>query len=192
MIKILIITIFSIYPVIVYFGLTYLGSRSVVFLVIGIAAIRFTFFRTTAKKNPLYSHLILALTTSVLLGALVLISGSKIFLLYYPVLMNAMMFLVFSASLLRPPSMIERFARLRHTDLDESGVTYTRKVTIVWAAFFLVNGSIAFYTSRNASLEVWTIYNGCIAYLLMALLFACEYLVRKRVQRKNSAAGFSR
>jgi uncharacterized membrane protein len=45
---------------------------------------------------------------------------------------------------------------------------------------------MALLTSLWASTEVWALYNGLIAYLLMALLFAGEWLVRQRVQRRAS------
>lgn len=78
--------------------------------------------------------------------------------------------------------MIERLARLQQPDLPAKGVLYTRRVTQVWCGFFIINGSIAFITAVWASFELWSLYNGLIAYLLMALLFAGEYLIRIRTQ----------
>jgi uncharacterized membrane protein len=37
-------------------------------------------------------------------------------------------------------------------------------------------------------MEVWTIYNGFIAYLLMGALFGGEFLVRRVVRRKDRQA----
>jgi uncharacterized membrane protein len=48
-----------------------------------------------------------------------------------------------------------------------------------------MNGLIACYTAFFTSLETWTLYNGLIAYILMGLLFAGEYVVRLRVQKLN-------
>ena len=100
----------------------------------------------------------------------------------YPVVVNAMMLLLFGWSLWSPPTAIERLARLQHPDLPPQGVRYTRRVTQVWCGFFAVNGTIALATAMWADFETWALYNGFIAYLLMALLFVVEYLVRRRTQ----------
>ncbi len=104
-------------------------------------------------------------------------------LLFYPVLVNGLMLLIFGWSLFSPPSLIERLARLQHPDLPPEGVIYTRRVTQVWCGFFIINGALAWTTALWASLEVWSLYNGLIAYVLMGVLFAAEYLVRIRTQK---------
>lgn len=104
---------------------------------------------------------------------------------FYPVLMNGLMLLMFSYTLLAPPPMAERLARLREPDLDPRGVRYTRKVTWVWCGFFLLNGCVAAWTAVGASLAVWTLYNGLYAYLVMALVFAIEYLIRQRLRARH-------
>ena len=101
----------------------------------------------------------------------------------YPVLVNVVMLLIFGWSLFSPPSAIERLARLQHPDLPPEGVIYTRRVTQVWCAFFIINGAMALSTALWASLEIWSLYNGLIAYVLMGGLFAAEYLVRMKTQK---------
>lgn len=103
----------------------------------------------------------------------------------YPVLVNALMLVVFCGSLFYPPSLIERFARLQEPALPDSAIVYTRRVTQVWCVFFLLNGSVALVTALWSSLEIWSLYNGLIAYLLMGCLFAGEYWVRLRVRRHD-------
>ena len=105
----------------------------------------------------------------------------------YPVLVNAAFLAAFAYSLASPPSMIERMARLTEPDLPPAAIAYTRVVTQVWCGFFVVNGSIALGTAIWASPAVWSLYNGVIAYGLMGLLFAGEYLVRIRFKRANHA-----
>ena len=104
---------------------------------------------------------------------------------FYPVAINASMLLVFGFSLLSPPTVIERMARLQEPDLPQHAIAYTRKVTMVWCLFFILNGTIAGITIF-ASDATWALYNGLISYLLMGLLFGVEWLVRQRV-RKNPA-----
>jgi uncharacterized membrane protein len=104
-------------------------------------------------------------------------------LLFYPTLVNGLMLLIFGWSLFYPPSLIERLARIQHPDLPPEGVIYTRRVTQVWCGFFIINGALALATALWASLEVWSLYNGLIAYVLMGVLFVAEYLVRIRTQK---------
>ena len=96
----------------------------------------------------------------------------------YPAFMNAAMLIAFAQTLRVGPSMIERFARLVEPDLPASGVQYTRIVTWVWTCFFAANGAIAAWTAAFASWPAWTLYNGLIAYIAMAVLFVGELLVR--------------
>jgi len=105
--------------------------------------------------------------------------------LFYPVIINSALALIFSYSLINPPPVIERLARLSRADLPFHAVLYTRKVTKVWLGFFIINGVVASYAALFTSLQTWTLYNGLIAYILMALLFAGEYLVRLRIQKLN-------
>lgn len=103
----------------------------------------------------------------------------------YPVFMNAAMLAAFVATLWKPPSMIEQFARVFEPDLPESGVRYTRKVTLVWVGFFLVNGAIALWSVMQPGWSTWVFYNGFIAYMAAGLLFAGEYVVRQSVRRRH-------
>ncbi|MFL6656472.1 MAG: hypothetical protein ACJ8GW_00225 [Massilia sp.] len=125
-------------------------------------------------------------------AALVLVAGAVwanalLPLKLYPVLVSAVFLAAFAYSLVSPPSMVERFARLSEPDLPPSGVAYTRRVTQVWCGFFIVNGSIALATALWATPALWSLYNGVISYVLMGLLFAGEYLVRIRFKRLHHA-----
>jgi uncharacterized membrane protein len=102
----------------------------------------------------------------------------------YPVFVNFALFAGFAYSLFVPPSMAERLARLREPDLPPQAVAYTRRVTQVWCGFFIVNGAAAFITALYASSALWWFYNGFVAYLLVGLLFAGEYCVRRCVRRR--------
>jgi uncharacterized membrane protein len=104
---------------------------------------------------------------------------------FYPVFVNAALLSAFIYSLIVPPSMVERFARLREPELPVSAMYYTRRVTQIWCVFFAINGTIALITALWASAALWTLYNGFIAYLLMGLLFTGEYLVRWRFRLRH-------
>jgi len=103
---------------------------------------------------------------------------------YYPVIVNTLMLIIFMQSLTQKETIIERFARLQEPNLPDYAVRYTRNVSKVWCFFFVINGSIAFATTFM-SLQIWTIYNGLISYLLAGGLFAIEFIVRLFVKRQN-------
>ena len=121
-----------------------------------------------------------------LLLVLLAIWGNMMFpLKLYPVVVNAMLLGVFAYSLIVPPSAVERIARMRDANLPPQAVGYTRRVTQVWCLFFAVNGAIALYTALYASSALWSFYNGFLAYVLIGLLFAGEYCVRRRVMGRQ-------
>jgi uncharacterized membrane protein len=130
------------------------------------------------------------------LGALVLAVLAGFFnvgwpLKLYPVVVNVSLLALFAATLFRPPSMIERFARLQAkatgTTLPAHVPAYTRKVTMVWCGFFVVNSSIATATALFADEKTWAVYNGGISYALMGALFIVELAVRQIVKRRAAA-----
>jgi uncharacterized membrane protein len=104
--------------------------------------------------------------------------------LYYPVLMNATLLVVFATSLASPQSAIERIARWRDPDLPPAAAAYTRRVTIVWSVFFALNGAAALYTALFTTLEIWALYNGLIAYVLIGTLFAVELMIRTALKAR--------
>jgi uncharacterized membrane protein len=114
---------------------------------------------------------------------LLAITGQAQLLRWYPVLISALLFTAFGLSLIYGPPFIERFARMHNPNLPPAAIAYTRKVTWVWMAFFAFNGGMSLALSLWAPLRWWTLYNGVIAYVLLGLLFAIEWLCRQRLRR---------
>ena len=121
----------------------------------------------------------------VIIGVIMMTTEVDIVARVYPILVNLMLLVWFGWSLLTPPPLIERLARLSEPDLPDHAITYTRRVTWVWLLFFLGNGLAAIYTTLFSTLEVWTLYNGLIAYVLMGCLFGIEYGIRLWVRRRH-------
>ncbi len=119
-----------------------------------------------------------------LIAAYALFANDALPLRYYPLAINLGLLAVFGWSLLHPPTVIERFARLQEPDLPDAALPYVRRVTQVWCGFFVLNGSISLATVLWGSDAAWALYNGCLSYLAMGLLFAVEWLVRQRVKRR--------
>ncbi len=169
------------YPFAVYFGIDKFGLS-----VMGILlAVLFVLRIFTASKTKLKEFKQVAVVSGVIgitLITLGVLFRSKGWLLFYPVAVNASMLLVFASSLKQPQTIIERLARLQEPNLPQSGVEYTRKVTQVWCLFFLFNGLTALYTCF-LPMEIWTLYNGLISYILIGTLFAVEWIVRQFIRK---------
>lgn len=163
------------YPLIVYAGLARFEPRWLALLLFTLAGLR-----AAVSPQPMWFA---AAAGAGVLAFVAFFANALLPLKLYPVLVNAVLAVVFATSLRFPPSAIERLARLREPRLPARAVHYTRRVTWVWLGFFVSNGGIALATALWASDAVWTLYNGLIAYLLIGLLFAIEWLVRRRVRR---------
>ena len=165
------------YPFIVYFGLKFWSIGLLAPVLIVIFCLRFMLIKGKLKELT-WLVKIITLMVILILCLSWLLQKTQL-LLFYPVMMNGLFLLFFACSLFYPPTIIERLARLQEPDLPEEGVIYTKKVTQIWCGFFLFNGSIATWTCLQNNLEIWTLYNGAISYVLMSVLFAGEWLVRK-------------
>ena len=167
------------YPFLVWFALDYVQPRSVALVLAGLFFLRFLSRGSNATVNKV-EYLLLAA------GGLFLLAVAMInqvdWLLAYPVFVSLLFFGVFSSSLLYPPSVVERLARLEDPDLPPKGVAYTRKVTLVWSVFFLVNAAVSLFTVWYEERWLWSLYNGGIFYVLMGLLMAIEMVVRRKIK----------
>lgn len=105
----------------------------------------------------------------------------------YPICVNLGLLAVFGQSLWQGPTVVERLATLRQGPLDERGVRYTRTVTKVWCVFFTLNAALSLATALFATERVWALYNGGVAYGLIGLMFAGEWIIRRRVLSKAAA-----
>ncbi len=170
------------YPLLVYTGIQQLGPRVLAAILLAAALARLLAAKLAGQALGNSAWLLLAAAVAT---GLTLATGSLLGLKSYPVLVSGVMLAVFGFSLWRPPSMIERFARLQQPELPDHAIPYTRKVTWVWCGFFIVNGAIATATVF-ASDRVWALYNGLLSYILIGLLLAGEYLVRLRVQKQHN------
>jgi uncharacterized membrane protein len=169
--------IFVSYPFAVYFGIRYFEPWKIAVALIGLLTLRQAIGGGKVQGGRLVG------LAALFFCAVAVWRNDLIILRFYPVVINGAMLCLFAWSLSNPPTVIERLARLRHPDLPPSGIAYTRRVTQVWCSFFMLNGGVALVTALWSSFEVWSLYNGLIAYLLMGALFGGEYWVRIKTQK---------
>jgi uncharacterized membrane protein len=165
------------YPLLVYIGLAHFEPRWLALLLLALALLR-----GVATRRPLWWA---AATIAAVLAAAAFWTNGALPLKLYPVVVNALLLALFGASLVHPPSAVERLARLTQPHLPPAGVVYTRKVTWIWCGFFAGNGALAAATALWGSPAQWALYNGLVAYVLMGLLFGGEWLVRQRVMARE-------
>ncbi|HEY3984555.1 hypothetical protein [Cedecea sp.] len=172
------------WPGIIWLGLAH---NSLHWLLPLMALLLFVRFRQTRRQaGPLrIVTQVVAVAGIVLCAASYLLKTHQL-LLFYPVVVNSVMLAVFGGSLWSAMPIVERLARLRDPELPETAVRYTRRVTQIWCLFFIANGSIALFTALYGDMALWTAWNGMIAYLLMGTLMAGEWLVRRRVIKRES------
>ncbi|MFT5659176.1 MAG: putative membrane protein [Gammaproteobacteria bacterium] len=178
LIKIAVIVLSIAYPFAVYWGLQHYDALVLLPLLLILLGLRWLSGGQLFERN-------LAIITFVLVIIIAIIWSKSLSLKFYPVMMNYGFLLVFASSLFSASTIVERFARLQEPDLSPRFIAYTRKVTWAWSLFFLVNGSIAAITAIWASNEMWTLYNGFIAYVLIGMLAGGEWLIRQRVKRMS-------
>ncbi|MDR1177066.1 MAG: AMP-binding protein, partial [Treponema sp.] len=121
------------------------------------------------------------------------ITNSPLGLKLYPVLVSVVLLCAFGITLFYPPVMAFRLALLQDKSIrgslaEKRIAAYCRKATQVWCAFFILNGGISLGTVFFASDRFWSIYNGGISYILMGLVFAGEFMVRKIIDKKMPKA----
>ena len=169
------------YPFLVYFGLRLVSPIVMVAGLLILLMLRFLFDRGGSVRKRLAPVFAVAGIGVLALVALSPLAGLKA----YPILVSLGFAGLFASSLISPPTIVERIARLREPDLPASAIPYLRNVTMAWIVFFLTNAAISAATAFSGSLEAWTLYNGLISYLLIGAMFAGEFSVRYFVRRQH-------
>lgn len=124
-----------------------------------------------------------------LAGTACFATNSALFLKLYPLAVCGTFFFVFAMSLASPPNIIFRFATLQDKSILGSPFkgrveAYCKKVTLVWCGFFILNSLAAAWTAFYGSERAWAVYNGGLSYIIMGLIFAVEFFIRKKVNKK--------
>jgi uncharacterized membrane protein len=169
-----------IYPAVVYVSLPQVSPFILAAVGLGLIAMRMWGVRRSGGASAWIPALAIVAAT---LAALSVVSPG-LAVKAYPAMISVAAASVFGASLIWPPNLIERIARLKEPDLSLQGQIYTRRVTQVWTSFLLINAGISGATAFWGSPEQWMLWNGLISYLLMGVLFVGEIALRQYVRRR--------
>jgi uncharacterized membrane protein len=98
-----------------------------------------------------------------------------------PAIMFAALFVFFASSLRAEgtPVVTRLAAVIRAEQLSTEIRSYTRKATIAWSVFFLAMLMASLMLGLWAPLEIWSWFSNFLAYVLIAVMFIVEYLVRR-------------
>lgn len=165
------------YPLLVYLAMGRFEPRWLSLLLFTLALLR-----ALTTRQPLWWA---AAAGAGLLAVLATVLNQALPLKLYPVLVNAVMLAVFGTSLRFGPPLVERLARFQEPDLPPFAVAYTRRVTQVWCGF----RSQRQPGPADRAVRVGPglmLYNGLLAYVMMGVLFAGEWLVRRRVKAAHA------
>lgn len=167
------------YPFVIYWALSSFSPRAVGVLALSVAI---PLFALRLREAPPAQRRTVLRVPVVVLGLLLLgaVLDDERFVLATPVVVSLALLAVFGASLRGSgPTQIEAFARLQEPSLSPAQVAHCRQATVAWCVFFVVNAAIAGGLALAGARAAWALYTGGIAYGLMGLLFAGEYVVRQ-------------
>jgi len=165
------------YPLLVYAGLLVFEPRVLVAIAGGLLLARgASNWRAWNRRDVRRVMMPVSLVAAVLAVAAILNDGRAF--LFVPALVNGALLIGFGRSLVRGPSMIETYARLRHPEMPASRAPYLRTLTGMWCVVFAVNLTISLLLALYGTLEAWTLYNGILAYALIGSLLAAERVYR--------------
>lgn len=172
------------WPLLISLGLTHHSLNWLLPLLALILALRL--WQVRHQRGPMRFVAIASALAGVALCAASWLLQAHQWLLFYPVVINALLLAVFGASLWSPMPLVERLARLNEPQLSAAGIRYTRNVTRVWCGFFVANGGIALFTALHGNMALWSLWNGALSYLAIGALMGGEWLLRQHLKRREA------
>lgn len=174
MLKLILVVLVFLYPFLIFFGIKLLSLKYLGLLIILIFSLRLIVLKNSIDK--LWVGITMLGIVLVLLAVFI---NNITFMLLYPVFISSILFGAFTYSLFQEKSIITKIAiKMSKTELPDYALTYTWYVTLAWCMFFVLNASIALFTVVYGSINVWSIYNGFISYILIGIFMASEIVVR--------------
>ena len=178
LIRALFLTCIGLYPFLVYFGLNHLPPGFFGIALLVLLAMRYGVLMP--EERPVLVPILLVFVSYALIAA---VSGSHTMLLYYPALVNFCLCGVFLNSLRQGEPLLLRVIRARGWPLSEHAPTYLYRLTAIWAGFFVANALVSIWTT-TLGIQAWTLYNGFLAYIAVAVFVGIEYVFRIWYKRR--------
>jgi uncharacterized membrane protein len=168
------VTLSLLYPGIVYLSRTLVPASAFIVVALALIIARLATLRSAAER---FWRMPLA-AAAMTIAALAMLDA-PLAVKAYPAAISLAASIVFGATLVHPPSMIERFASLREPELALAARRYCRRVTIVWTVWLIANTIVSAVLAIPGYDAAWAIWTGLVAYLVMGALFVGEIAIRR-------------
>lgn len=167
-----------IYPIVVHIFIIYkLPQYAVLYLVTVLVLLVYEKVQGKAR------YLLAILMPFVVLGVLYYEPISRLALFIFPVLVCLIFFQIFARTLImgRIP-LVTRMAEIAQgSELNEDAIRYTRSLTKAWALVFLGLALESTLLAFFAPLEIWSLFTNIINYIIVALVFLVDFLLRRKL-----------
>lgn len=183
-IKFFLVALMVTYPLFVFLTLVVfklpISIVSIGMIIIAIAC--FGFFHTKGKHN--WSAILLGLVAIV-----VLITQSEMVLKFYPICLTLVFLFVFGVPLLKGTSIIITFAMMMDSAIETHpgrGILERccKALNIVWVVHLVISLTVNFLIVFGSTLEIWTLYNALISYLVQGLIIALQFPIVSLTNKK--------
>jgi len=136
---------------------------------------------------------VLAVAAAITLLSGIVADNWKYLLYLMPVTINTALGIFFGRTLLPGKTPLITGFSIRMRGKLEPGVAgYTRRVTQLWTAFFILLAVESLMLALFAPVEVWSLFTNILNYLFAGLLFVGEYHYRVRHLDNLEHPGFTR
>jgi len=165
------------YPVVVHVCIIYkLPQYAVLYLTLLLVMLAFERVQGKAK------YLLIILLPIIAVPVLYYEPISRSALYLFPVLVCLVFFKVFARTLVADKvPLVTRMAEITQGRLDDDVIRYTKSLTRVWALVFLGLAIESTLLAFFAPFEIWSLFTNIINYIIVALVFVADFLVRRRV-----------
>jgi len=167
-----------VYPLVMHFSIHY-GHAEIGVYYLAMLLMLPLLFTLLQGRRPAGWMLGVALLALLITGLGVIEAG--VMIIIPPAIMFAALFVFFASSLRAEgtPVVTRLAAVIRAEQLSPEIRSYTRKATIAWSVFFLAMLMASLMLGLWAPLEIWSWFSNFLAYVLIAVMFIVEYLVRR-------------
>jgi uncharacterized membrane protein len=168
------------YPPIVWFALTRFGPRGAALTLLACVLVVALVARPRRAVRAARTLGVLPFVTAGALGLAALLDAGGL-VLAVPAFAHLLFLVTFGATL-RPGAMpmVERFARLELTDPTPAQLAWCRMWTWIWCGFFAANAAVVVWLAAANAIDAWAFHTGFLGYVLCGVLFAVEFVLRKR------------
>jgi uncharacterized membrane protein len=165
------------YPVIVYFALRVASPRALGLGILALVALRLAV--AAPRRLATYARFAGPVAVAfIAASAASLVWNDPRALLLTPALVSLALFVGFASSFAARETLIEALALAQVGTLSAAEHAYCRRVTALWCAFLLANTGAITWLALAGTRERWALYTGLVAYVLMGILFAAEFVYR--------------